>query len=402
LDKKHICVLGYRKIYHKKFYKLGAKITCIMKNSVYKKIIQQKDVQKDIEIYDRLIIMSDLSTPKEWSAVISCIDKIDCIHKVVSNEKLFDYYKEIVKKIGKGAYDIDVMAATTIKSRTRDIANRLNFGKVKFRIIKSISQIKTDSQYIGFPCILKPVDGVGSINIFKIKSRKDFEKTLPLLANNKQWILEEFIEGKEYSVESISENGNHYILGITKKYKNQETFVEIGHCFPTQDIDIEMQKKIELFICELLNLIGISEGLMHTEIIIREDEIFLVETHTRAGGDSIPELIYQASDIDIIEIRCRQLLGEKIGKYVFDKRDYKHIAIWFLCANFNGVVNEVIDNIEMSNNSIIFKEISVRKGDTVRVPKKSSDRLGKIIVSGKTQDIAVNKASDLIKMITIK
>ena len=65
-------------------------------------------------------------------------------------------------------------------------------------------------------------------------------------------ILEEFIEGPEYSGESIAYEGKYKLLAITEKHTTGAPhFVEIGHRQPAL-LEPEMFKKIERILYKAL------------------------------------------------------------------------------------------------------------------------------------------------------
>ena len=72
-----------------------------------------------------------------------------------------------------------------------------------------------------FPIIVKPTDRSGSRNIMKLESTDGLLKAIKEACETsfeKKAIVEEYLEGNEYSMETISSNGVHHFLATTKKY----------------------------------------------------------------------------------------------------------------------------------------------------------------------------------------
>ena len=90
---------------------------------------------------------------------------------------------------------------------------------------------------LSYPLIVKPVDRSGSLGVTKIESITGLEDAFSLAISAslvKQVIIEEFIEGQEISVESISINGEHYQLATTDKVTSGAPhFVELEHHQPS-------------------------------------------------------------------------------------------------------------------------------------------------------------------------
>ena len=104
-------------------------------------------------------------------------------------------------------------------------------------------------------------------------------------------LVEEFIDGTEYSAEGVFINGKHRLLAITKKYTTGDPhFIETTHVQP-YNLSKKYYKKIELYVKLFFESLGIHMGSTHTEFKIFRDEVYIIETHTRYGGDRIWELL---------------------------------------------------------------------------------------------------------------
>lgn len=113
---------------------------------------------------------------------------------------------------------------------------------------------------------------------------------------------EALVVGKEYSIEAFSVQGKHYILGVVEKRLFPESTVEMGHIFPAPLVDSQQQAIAE-YVAKVLDVLTITAGPSHTEIILEPcGEIKVIETHTRPGGDQIWRLIAEVSQVNIMEL----------------------------------------------------------------------------------------------------
>lgn len=140
------------------------------------------------------------------------------------------------------------------------------------------------------PCIVKPITGSSKNGVSFANNNQEFYDavTYALEASNTPILVEEFIQGKEVSVESISFQGKHYVIQITDKDSSGAPhFVELGHHQPSNLSD-DIQKRIRRIIPQILNAVGYVSGASHTELKISEDgKIYLIEINPRGGGDEI-------------------------------------------------------------------------------------------------------------------
>lgn len=195
-----------------------------------------------------------------------------------------------------------------------------NFLKVKEY------QKPDELQKFRYPLIVKPTDRSGSRGITKINKETELEKAI-LNAIEQSFeraaIIEEFIEGSEYSCECISYKGKHHLLAITKKYTTGAPhFIEIGHIQPAI-INKNTEKEVENMVFTALDTLDIKNGASHTEFKIDiQGNIRIIEVGARMGGDCIgSDLVYLSTGNDflkmVIDVSCGrepEILKEKINK----------------------------------------------------------------------------------------
>ncbi|QGW77810.1 ATP-grasp domain-containing protein [Pseudomonas alkylphenolica] len=155
------------------------------------------------------------------------------------------------------------------------------------------------------PAIVKPVNGSGSQGVYAISKPKDTDD-LPLQGHN---LIEAFASGDEYSVESLSLNGQHRILGITRKHTSGAPgYVETGHDFPA-NLDDASRSRIEDAVLWLLDRMDNRWGPAHTEIKIDGQRLNFIETQTRFGGDQIWEMVWRTTGVHLAATTIAAMTG---------------------------------------------------------------------------------------------
>lgn len=150
-----------------------------------------------------------------------------------------------------------------------------------------------------FPLIVKPVDRSGSRGVNLIKEKTDLAPAIQAAREEsfcKQVILEQFVEGRELSVESISWQGKHYILQFTdKETTGAPHFIEKAH-HQAADLTVDQVVELSKIITESLNCLGIEYGASHSELKITSNgEIYIIEIGARMGGDCIGSHLVELS-----------------------------------------------------------------------------------------------------------
>lgn len=168
---------------------------------------------------------------------------------------------------------------------------------------------------IDFPAIVKPTDRSGSRGVTKVFGPEQVNAAISKALTesiNGRVILEEFIVGREFSVESISFKGNHIPLAVTDKETTGEPyFVEIAHHQPA-DIPQEIAEHIYTLTKETLDALGIKDGAGHTEVFLTESgDIRVVEAAGRMGGEFIgSHMVRLSTGYDFVGNVIKVALGQ--------------------------------------------------------------------------------------------
>lgn len=235
-------------------------------------------------------------------------------------------------------------------------------------------------QNIKFPIIVKPTDRSGSRGITKVNSMKDLENAVNVATENSfenKAIIEEYIEGQEYSCECISYKGEHHFLAITKKFTTgSPNFIEIGHLQPSQ-LMLETEEKIKKQVFKALDALKIENGPSHSEFKVNnEGEIRIIEIGSRMGGDCIgSDLVKISTGYDFLRMNLEVALGKEP---TLSKTDDRKIAIIRFIFNDNDlsklsmIKNNYPENIYFISDIKINNEIGI---------VDSSSRFGYYILS---------------------
>ena len=205
----------------------------------------------------------------------------------------------------------------------------------------------SDVMKMKLPIIVKPTDRSGSRAITKITDFSSIELLKKSLQEaidvsfEKKAIVEEYIDGEEFSAESISYNGIHTLLTVTRKQTTGAPhFIETGHTQPA-GLDEETINKIKKEIFLGLNSLKIENGASHAEFkITSEGKIKIIEIGARMGGDCIgSDLVQISTGYDFLKMVIDVALGkepdfEKVGeprkaiiKFIFSNEDIKELEM---------------------------------------------------------------------------
>lgn len=184
-----------------------------------------------------------------------------------------------------------------------------------------------------FPSIVKPCDRSGSLGVMKVTCLEDLQQSLDTalsLSFKHEAIVEEFIEGREISVEFISYHGVHYPLMITDKVTTGAPhFVELEHHQPA-DFSEDQFERIYSITQRALDALTITDGASHTEYKITESgEIYIIELGARMGGDFIgSDLVQLSTGYDFV----KGVIDVALDSFEIPAlSEQRHSGVFFLC-----------------------------------------------------------------------
>ena len=182
--------------------------------------------------------------------------------------------------------------------------------------IKVFHPEDVDGLELHFPLIVKPVDRSGSRCVSKVMSSYELKYAIERaidISFEKAAVVEEFMEGREFSVEYISWKGEHTFLALTRKFTTGAPhFIETGHVEPA-GVDDGLLCKIKQVVEHALDGLGVQYGASHSEIMIDEKgNIRIVEIGSRMGGDCIgSHLVPLSTGVDFMRAVIEIALGKK-------------------------------------------------------------------------------------------
>lgn len=184
------------------------------------------------------------------------------------------------------------------KLREKLAATSLHVPFVMAESREAVSRFAAEN---GLPLVLKDPGGVGSINVSVCHHLDDALRFFSALMQQgyTRVLVEKYLTGTEYSVETLSIRGQHQLIGVTDKRLQAGGLIEQSHVYPAA-IGQADRERIERYISDLLTQIGHRHGPMHIEIKVEHDRIALIEVNNRPGGDYIWDMVNKVSGVNLV------------------------------------------------------------------------------------------------------
>lgn len=236
-----------------------------------------------------------------------------------------------------------------------------------------------------FPVICKPRDNSGSRGVKLCGDLQELQECIDeaLQYSKLETVLvEEFIEGREFSIESLHYDGKTEVIQFTEKKTTEFPYnVELGHKQPA-NLTEEQKNSIREIIAKIGAALKFENCPSHTELKVNERGIYVIETSPRLGGDFITSTLTPLSTgINLEDQLLHIALGEKVD--TITGRVEKASGVCFFSYP-EGEVISISDKIaEVSSWPMISNfELKLKVGDYVNPITSSLNRYGQFIVSG--------------------
>lgn len=276
-------------------------------------------------------------TEKDKILKICKKEKIDGITSF-SLESALPTVVYVAQNMGLVSNTEECMSLTKDKFTMRE---RLKECKVPIPRYKHISELK-DLDGLGqeYPMIVKPSDSGGSKGVTLVhndKELKDAFNRAVQFSSSRTVMIEEYVDGREFSVEYISHNGKHYFLQITDKVTSGPPyFIELQHHQPA-DLTTEQESSIKAVVEATLDALKITDSPSHTELKMKNNgEIRIIELGARMGGDYITsDLVRLSTGYDFVKGNIELVTGH-FSKPVKTINNYS--GVYFLSSQTKGKV----------------------------------------------------------------
>ncbi|MFH8470380.1 ATP-grasp domain-containing protein [Streptomyces sp. NPDC017991] len=209
--------------------------------------------------------------------------------------------------------------ASTDKSSLRRVLEESGLPTVRSEIVRSSADVKRF--WDGNPVVLKPANRHASIGVVQISHLEEIDHAWRVATSAEEgsgsidrdldwiYIIEDWVPGKEYSVESVFSDGEAFHNITEKTVVGGGRFTPVRHIVPAPLSAAESQELIEAQVT-LAKAVGIKRGLMHAEWKKDGSQCWPIEFAVRYPGDSISLLIRKAMGINLARAWVDGLQGK--------------------------------------------------------------------------------------------
>lgn len=247
-----------------------------------------------------------------------------------------------------------------------------------------------EAQNFDFPVICKPRDNSGSRGVKLCRNLNELQQCVDEALQYSRLdtvLIEEYIEGREFSIESLHYDGLSEVIQFTEKKTTEFPYnVELGHRQPAI-----LTRNERNAICEIISRIAACMNFencpSHTELKINDRGIFVIETSPRLGGDYITSaLIPLSTGINIEDQLLHIALGTPVDTKTGRMDKASGVCFFSLPEGIIATIDPQIKEVSSWSNIHSF-QLKLGIGDKVGKITSSLDRYGQFIVKADSRQI---------------
>ncbi|WP_437634568.1 ATP-grasp domain-containing protein [Sorangium sp. So ce854] len=327
-----------------------------------------------------------------------------------------DYYLEtaarVAAELGLPGTPPAALRVAREKHLMREACRRAGLPGPRFLATDDVEQAVEFARSIGFPVVAKAVDLCASEHVVAIHDADGLRAMFPAVSGpavnirgqkrSGVVLIEEFLRGEEFSVETVSFRGRTTVLGVTdKSLVGYPRFIESALMHPA-DIADETARRLSGFVCEALTAVGYGHGLAHTEVKLSPDGPRLVEINARMGGSYLFDLVHLVTGVDLFEVLI-DLALDRAPRATPAPTGIKSAAVHFLLPPRGGRIVEVGGVEEVKADPAIHRlVVDDVIGKTVREPEDNNDFIGHVIAVDRTGRGARRKAEWAFETLAVR
>ena len=297
----------------------------------------------------------------------------------------------IAEKYGFPFYSVETAQWSTDKYQMK---YRFELGDVPHAQGRLISKVE-EAEGLVFPVIVKPRDNSGSRGVKLCRNKEELKVSIEEALENSKLdtvLVEEFIEGPEYSIEGLHYDGKSEVIQFTEKKTTEFPYnVELGHIQPA-NISEENQQKIREIVAKIGKALNFENCPSHTELKINDRGIFVIETSPRLGGDYITSTLTPLSTgVNLEDELLKIALGETINP---QPKAVQYSGVSFFAFREGSVIKHV-PNEELVKGwpHVVDFSFTLKEGEKVNRITSSINRYGQLILQAGNRD-AIEEAFD--------
>lgn len=262
---------------------------------------------------------------RRWVSPV-CVDKVECLW-----EPGMLLAARLREALGGTGLSVEQTLPFRDKDRMKQVLAAAGVRTPRHALAKTADECRDAAHRIGFPLILKPIAGAGSADTYRVDDGAQLEETLPRLGHLPEVNVEEFIEGEEFTFDTICVGGEIAYFSISM-YRPHPLIARTVEWVSPQivmlrDVTADEYAGGREMGRAVLHALDFDTGFTHMEWFRKPDgEVVFGEIAARPPGARSVDVMNYASDADLFTGWAEAVVSGRFSQRV--ERRYNAVIIY--------------------------------------------------------------------------
>ncbi|WP_439876403.1 ATP-grasp domain-containing protein [Bacillus mycoides] len=364
------------------------------------KFIEERDTFPDVH----QMIFTDIN---DYDNIITTIEKLNKSGKNIKG--IFSFIDPFVylaarlsEKFCSNIVSTEAIFRMENKILTRNVLKDLpiSLNYLIYKPTEPLSSFLKKNKKINFPLIVKSPKSSGSKDVLLVKNKNQLILSIQSLLEklpNEEILLEEYVDGPQYLVEILVQNGKvHIIAVIEQEITLFERFIVTGYSLLGQ-VDKSLYNSLFNAVNSVIQAFNMKNGACHLELRRINNDWKLIEINPRISGGAMNDIIEIGHGINLVQETIQLMLGNKPS---LNKKHHKYVYTHYLTVKSKGKLIRVTGKNRSSKYPGVEKVyIKPKKGTVLKPPTSMGHRCGYVLAASyfktEAKKIALKAAKEI-------
>ena len=207
---------------------------------------------------------------------------------------------------------------------------------------RTVADVWAAAERVGYPLIVKPIDGAGSADTYRVDSAAELDSVLPMIRHVPVVSVEEFVDGEEFTYDTICAGGQVLFENICQYHprpletKMHEWVSPVTVAL--RDLDDPLLSTGRELGLNVIAALGFRDGFTHMEWYRKADgEVVFGEIGARPPGARTVDVMNYATDTDLFTAWAQAVTQGRILEPV--TRHYNAASIFKRASGAGRIVD---------------------------------------------------------------
>ncbi|MDX1643310.1 MAG: ATP-grasp domain-containing protein, partial [Thermoanaerobaculia bacterium] len=227
------------------------------------------------------------------------IDRVECLW-----EPGMLLAARLRERLGVPGMGVEQTETFRDKEKMKRVLDRAGLRTPRHSTATTAAGCREAAERIGYPLVVKPIAGAGSADTYRVDDPRALEEVLPRLRHVDEVSIEEFVDGEEYTFDTVSIDGEIAYWNVSW-YRPRPLVGRSVEWISPQTVALrdvgasELESGVALGRA-VLETLGFRTGFSHMEWFLTPDgEAVFGEIGARPPGARSVEIMNYASDLDL-------------------------------------------------------------------------------------------------------